>query len=140
MILWLRSMKLNVLSDAEILKYLIEGMRSPSEILYRIHRELHDDHVKMLNLSHSWLSSFLPFVLQKINRVHFGLLQPGDVKQLESDGVKIPTTRKFLAVPFVGKDVPSRASEFAHPDILIGLTILAFRYMFAKNLLPGFDS
>jgi hypothetical protein len=32
-----------------------------------------------------------------------------------------------MAVPFVGKDVPSRASEFAHPDVLIGLTILAFR-------------
>jgi hypothetical protein len=34
----------------------------------------------------------------------------------------------LLAVPFVGKDVPSRSSEFAHPDILIGLTILAYRY------------
>lgn len=130
-------MKLNVLSDTEILKYLMDGMRSPSDILHKIHRELHDDHVKMLNLSHSWLSSFLPFVLQKINRVHFGLLQPGDVKQLESDGVKIPTTRKFLAVPFVGKDVPSRASEFAHPDILIGLTILAFRYIYIYKQLPN---
>lgn len=28
----------------------------------------------------------------------------------------------------VGKDVPSRSSEFAHPDIIIGLTILAYRY------------
>lgn len=27
-----------------------------------------------------------------------------------------------------GKDVPSRASEFAHPDVVIGLTILAYRY------------
>ena len=24
--------------------------------------------------------------------------------------------------------MPSRASEFAHPDVLIGLTVLAFRY------------
>ena len=31
-------------------------------------------------------------------------------------------------VPFVGKDVPSRASEFSHPDIVIGLTIAAYRY------------
>jgi hypothetical protein len=31
-------------------------------------------------------------------------------------------------VPFVGKDVPSRSSEFAHPDIVIGLSILAYRY------------
>lgn len=33
-----------------------------------------------------------------------------------------------MAVPFVGKDVPSRSSEFAHPDALIGLTIMAYRY------------
>ena len=33
----------------------------------------------------------------------------------------------MVAVPFIGKDVPSPASEFAHPDILIGLTILAYR-------------
>ena len=30
-------------------------------------------------------------------------------------------SRQLLAVPFVGKDVPSQASEFAHPDVLIGL-------------------
>jgi hypothetical protein len=33
-----------------------------------------------------------------------------------------------FVVPFIAKDVPSRASEFAQPDVLIGLTILAFRY------------
>ena len=60
--------------------------------------------------------------------MHFGLLQPADIKQLEDDGVKIPTSRKLTAVPFIAKDVPSRASEFAHPDVLIGLTILGFRY------------
>ena len=63
-----------------------------------------------------------------MNRVHFGLLYQSDIDLLEADGVKIPSTRRLLAVPFVGKDVPSRASEFSHPDILIGLTILAFRY------------
>ncbi len=31
-------------------------------------------------------------------------------------------------MPFIGKDVPSKSSEFAHPDIIIGLTILAYRY------------
>jgi hypothetical protein len=33
-----------------------------------------------------------------------------------------------MAVPFIGKDVPSPSSEFAHPDVMIGLTILAYRY------------
>ena len=41
---------------------------------------------------------------------------------------KSPPNRQLMAVPFVGKDVPSRASEFAHPDVLIGLTVLAYRY------------
>ena len=35
--------------------------------------------------------------------------------------------RAWVAVPFVGKDMPSPASEFAHPDVTIGLTILAYR-------------
>lgn len=32
-----------------------------------------------------------------------------------------------MAVPFVGKDTPSASSEFANPDVLIGLTILSYR-------------
>ena len=40
----------------------------------------------------------------------------------------MPRSRKLTAVPFVGKDVPSRASQFSHPDVVIGLTTLSFRY------------
>jgi hypothetical protein len=40
----------------------------------------------------------------------------------------MPQTRAALAIPFVGKDVPSPSSEFAHPDVIIGLTVLAYRY------------
>ena len=40
----------------------------------------------------------------------------------------MPRKRRLLAVPFVGKDTPSRASEFSHPDVVISLTILAYRY------------
>ena len=39
----------------------------------------------------------------------------------------MPETRRYLAIPFEGKDVPSKSSEFAHPDVTIGLTILAYR-------------
>ena len=83
---------------------------------------------KLLNLSHNWLRTFLPHCLAKVNRVSFGLLSKEDCKAaLEADPM-VPRSRLKLAVPFVGKDVPSRASEFAHPDIIIGLTILAYRY------------
>jgi hypothetical protein len=33
---------------------------------------------------------------------------------------------KFVSVLSQAKDVPSRSSEFAHPDVLIGLTALAY--------------
>lgn len=33
--------------------------------------------------------------------------------------------RQEAAVPFVGKDTPSPMSEFAHPDVVMGLTALA---------------
>jgi hypothetical protein len=36
--------------------------------------------------------------------------------------------RMLLAVPFVGKDTPSRASDFAHSEVQIGLSVLAYRY------------
>lgn len=40
----------------------------------------------------------------------------------------MPRSRAKLAIPFISKDVPSPASEFAQPDIVIGLTVLAYRY------------
>lgn len=127
LLMWLRARKLPNLSDDEIMEFLMVGNSANPTITTKLRTLLGDDHVKMLNLGHDWLQSYLPFVLQKVNRVHFGLLHPADIEQLEADGVKIPTSRKLTAVPFIAKDVPSRASEFAHPDVLIGLTILAFR-------------
>ena len=46
----------------------------------------------------------------------------------ESGGGPVPTSRRLLAVPFLGKDTPSLASEFSHPDVLISLTILAYSH------------
>jgi hypothetical protein len=106
-------------------------------------------------------------VLAKIDRVAFGLLGPVDLAALDPRtplsrcvidvialvvALRVPGVgnegmhRRLMAVPFVGKDVPSRSSEvhrcvsaralfaaeqctqFAHPDALIGLTVLAYRY------------
>ena len=83
---------------------------------------------KLLNLTHDWLLTFFPHCMKKINRVSFGLLNKKDCeKALEKDPL-MPRTRLKLAVPFLGKDVPSSSSEFAHPDVIIGSTILAYRY------------
>jgi hypothetical protein len=84
-------------------------------------------HKKLLNLCHNWLSTFLPHCLAKVNRVSFGLLSADDCKAALAADPHVPRSRLKLAVPFVGKDVPSKSSEFAHPDVIIGLTILAYR-------------
>jgi hypothetical protein len=89
---------------------------------------LGDDQTKMINLVHDWIHYFMPHVLRKIDRVHYGLLQPEELERALQLDPNMPESRKLVAVPFVGKDVPSRASEFAHPDIVIGLTIAAYRY------------
>ena len=58
----------------------------------------------------------------------FGLLSMEDCKAALELDPHVPRSRLKLGVPFVGKDVPSRSSEFAHPDVIIGLTVLAYRY------------
>ncbi len=78
---------------------------------------------KMLNTTTDWLHTFLPHCLAKIDRVSFGLLSMSEYEELARTEPHMPRSRFKLAIPFMGKDVPSRASEFAHPDIIIGLTV-----------------
>ena len=59
----------------------------------------------------------------------FGLIGPADETALGiTPDEPLPASRRLLGVPFVGKDVASPAAEFAQPDVLIGVTILAYRY------------
>lgn len=101
----------------------------------------------MLNLCRKWIRALIPHVLSKRNRVDYGLLSNEDAMRLsriayeeeqqrtgkatdpsEEDLVKIKRlSRELLAVPFVGKDTPSRFSEFAQPEVIIGLTAAAYR-------------
>ncbi|KAJ8602501.1 hypothetical protein CTAYLR_001253 [Chrysophaeum taylorii] len=85
-------------------------------------------HKKLLNLARDWLKTYLPHCLAKVNRVSFGLLDERDIERALAYDPRMPRSRLKLAVPFVGKDVPSSASEFAHPDVTIGMTCLAYRY------------
>ena len=88
-------------------------------------RELSANTVRLLNLARSWVVTYLPHCLAKVNRVAYGLLRWEHGAALFQHA---PLSRKLLAVPFVGKDVPSPASEFANPEVLIGLTVLALRH------------
>ena len=95
----------------------------------------------------------------QVNRVGYGILQAADLDtlrlQVGASAVEaMPKGRRLLAVPFVGKDVPSSSSEFANPDVVVGLTLLAYRYdglrqadienltrslkvLFATTVIPG---
>lgn len=96
--------------------------------------------VQLLNLSRDWVLIYLPHVMSKIHRVSYGLIGDADVarwrdQEIASAGgdasagsnVVISKSRRLLAVPFDGKDAPSRTSEFANPEIQIGLSIAAYR-------------
>lgn len=128
MVIYLRHMRIKDVSDDSLLAYLMKGSSAGADAVSEVVDNLSDEHVKMLNLTHDWLISFAPFVLSKVDRVGFGLLTEDQVKHNLEQDPKMPTSRKLVAVPFVGKDVPTRASEFSHPDVVIGLTILAYRY------------
>ena len=87
-----------------------------------------DETVKILNLCHEWLKTLLPFILAKTSRVNYGILSAKQLADALAEQPLMPRTRRYLAVPYMGKDVPSKASEYAHPDVVIGLTQLSYRY------------
>jgi hypothetical protein len=130
MYMWLEAQHLTGLSEMDVIKYLKEGANNEynTQLAELIDTKLSSNHKKMLNLSRDWLCSYLPHCLQKIDRVSFGIMNEDDYKRAKECDPYMPRTRAKLSIPFIGKDVPSRSSEFAHPDIIIGLTILSYRY------------
>ncbi len=115
-----------IMPDSETLcLYITRGNLSGDDVVRKIQR-LPPDVIQALNLAKDWTGSFVPHILAKVDRVSFGLLQPQDEEVLR--GKEQPASRKLLGIPFVGKDVPSGAAEFAQPDVLIGATIMAYRY------------
>ena len=63
-----------------------------------------------------------------IDRVTFGLLNEAEIAASKISDPTAPKSRSLTAIPFVGKDCPSERSEFAQPDVVISLTVLAYRY------------
>ena len=122
LLLWLRKQGLRDVTDDQALRCLSGGAKDP-----QVQASLSDRHVKLLNLGSDWLMFLMPHALRKVSRVHYGLLNTKEMREMKAAG-GLPRSRRYLAVPFVGKDAPSHASEFAHPDVAIGVTILAYRY------------
>jgi hypothetical protein len=128
MLLYLRSKRLPTVDDRHLLSYLVNGPTKDRQAAQACSVALSDDFMRMINIGHDLLRTLIPHVLSKINRVTFGLLSKTELKQFMENDPNISLTRQLAAIPFVGKDVPSQASQFAHPDIVIGLSILAYRY------------
>ena len=94
--------------------------------------------LQLLGLARLWVSCFCAHALKKINRVNYGLLRGAQLRNeagsffgvadTEAPGPAAPASRLLLALPFDGLEQPSDSAEFAHPDVAIGLTILAFRH------------
>ena len=127
-LLYLRHKRLPTVEDRHLISYMVNGPLKDEKAASAVHVALDDEYMKMLNLSHDLLRNFLPHVISKINRVSYGLLSKLDLKQALELDPNVSLARRLAAIPFVAKDIPSRASQFSHPDIVIGLTILAYRY------------
>ena len=137
-LLWLQKQNVGKsgLSDIMIRSYILGGANVASasgdaerERLEALHAAVSDEAVsdsqrKMINLSHDWLQHFFPHCLQKIDRVTFGTLNKTDYERIAKVDPNMPDTRRYLAIPFEGKDVPSKSSEFAHPDVGLGSSSL----------------
>uniref|UniRef100_A0A0G4G6D4 ubiquitinyl hydrolase 1 n=1 Tax=Chromera velia CCMP2878 TaxID=1169474 RepID=A0A0G4G6D4_9ALVE len=123
-VVFLRANHFTGLDDESTLTYILERPEGYREKL----STLDESHIKMLNLAYDHLSSFIPHVLQKVDRVSYGILNESDQKRLADLIPSMPQSRLVLAIPFIGKDLPSSVSEFAHPDVVIALTLLAYRY------------
>lgn len=127
-LLYLRNKRLPTVEDKYLISYMVNGPLKDTQAASAVHVALDDEYMKMLNLSHDLIRNFLPHVMSKINRVTYGLLSKSDLKQALENDPNVSMARRLAAIPFVGKDIPSRASQFSHPDIVIGLTTMAYRY------------
>jgi Ca2+-binding EF-hand superfamily protein len=126
--LWIEAQHLTGITSAQLREYLMTPGTHGLELASAVEHGVTPHFRKMINLARDWLRSYLPHVLQKIDRVSFGLLSEDDYARAIKNDPNIPETRAKLAIPFLGKDVPSETSEFAHPDVIIGLTYMAYRY------------
>jgi hypothetical protein len=120
-LLYLRNKRLPTVEDKHLISYMVNGPNKDRQAASAVQVALDDEYMKLLNLSRNRAAN-------KINRVSFGLLSKLDLKQAMENDPNVSLARRLAAIPFVGKDIPSRNSQFSHPDIVIGLTIMAYRY------------
>eukprot|EP01063_Lacrimia_lanifica_P039595 TRINITY_DN8724_c1_g4_i1.p1 TRINITY_DN8724_c1_g4~~TRINITY_DN8724_c1_g4_i1.p1 ORF type:complete len:4579 (+),score=2099.61 TRINITY_DN8724_c1_g4_i1:248-13984(+) len=125
--LWLEAHHVTYLSEEDTLTYLTDPQKR-MKMAEMVESTVPKHDIQLLNMGFDWLHAFLPHTLQKIDRVSFGIMTPFDIDRALEENPQMPRSRIKLAIPFIGKDLPSQSSEFAHPDVVIGLSVLAYRY------------
>ena len=60
--LWLRTKRLTGLENQMVKEYLLKGSKSSAKCQEAVRTNLSDLHIKLLNICHDWLRSFLPHV------------------------------------------------------------------------------
>lgn len=103
-----------------------EQLRASEPVMEEVFKS--PNSMRLINLGKEWLCNFLPHAMSKINRVSYGLIHQSDIERWQATeaaaqgapiDLNLGPSRELLAVPFTGKDTPSRNSEFAHPEVLI---------------------
>jgi len=121
------------LEDREIRQFLLEGTNAGLTLAERVLR-LPKFGMQMMNLLPDWICIYLPRILQKISRVTHGVKTDPQVEHAFAWQLGMLLSRAKLAIPFIGKDVPPPSSEFAHPDVTIGLALLSLCYEACETL------
>ena len=67
-LLYLRSKKVDGVEDRFLLEYMVKGQGGSSETTSKISVALTDEGMKLINLCHDLLTSFMPFLLGKVDR------------------------------------------------------------------------
>lgn len=88
-------------------------------------RHAHSLPCQQLVLCRQWTQSLVLHCLTRRHEVAYGLLHMAGKTAAAGGsegaaGVAVGKGRLLAAVPFIGKGVPSHASLFAHPDVLMG--------------------
>eukprot|EP00756_Hemistasia_phaeocysticola_P010307 Hpha_TRINITY_DN15008_c2_g11::TRINITY_DN15008_c2_g11_i1::g.123864::m.123864 len=128
--MWFQAQHLTVLGEEKTVAFVgdAKARRAMADEVEARGDEVSGEDIQMLNLGHEWLHAFLPHILRKVDRVTFGIMTNEDMDRAKQRNPQMPRSRLKLGIPFIGKDLPSDSSEFAHPDVVIGLTVLAYRY------------
>ena len=100
-----------------------KSSHSPELVISLTLKNVNKNLLTYLLIAKAWLTHGLLYhIISYRYRVNYGLLD------FDNNDSNKENAKKEIAIPFKGKDLPSERSEFSHPEIMIGFTILSYFY------------